>query len=666
MNANSYIKCYKDPKGYYLDKNDNSYKKCHLTCEACLQNGNFSNHNCISCGTNYTYELNLLNSLNCYNICPFYSYHDSNVNKNFCTPDFFCPISHNKLIKEKKLCVEDCSKDSIYKYQFRHICYQECPLNISEKSIEKDFYCEARCSKELPFEILETQYCVNNCTISERQKGLCKINYESNDEEEGKEAEEKAVYNVKEELTNNFNTSDVDKGDNVVIQQKDSTITISTTENQKSDKSYNISTIDLGECEDKIKEKYDIPKNKSLYILKIDVKQKGLKIPKIEYEVYYPLFGESLIKLNLTVCENSKIDLSIPVVLNDNIDKINSSSNYYNDICYTYTSEDGTDISLADRKKEFVENNLTVCEEDCDFVDYDYVIEKAVCSCKVKTNSTTKIGDIVIDKEKLYNSFTNFKNIANINVLKCYKLIFKLEAYKSNYANFILLGVIFLFLITFFAFVFKEFYDLIKILNFIVFFKLNPNLVKKFLEKQKEENKVIKTKKKKKKINKKDIDINKYDQKNKDGNNEIPLTTEIDGKIIKRPIFYDFWKVFEENKWKGKKVNNPIKKKKKAIKTIFDYRNNNDDINTRNILNVKYKIKKNTLDNNNNIINKLPTKNEFPKINYNKDELIKDLSESEIYEMFLKLNRNTPIELNNLTYKKAIKKDKRSFCQYYI
>ena len=115
LNTNSYIKCYKNLKGYYLDKNDNSYKKCHLTCETCLQNGNFSNHNCISCGTNYTYELNLLNSLNCYNICPFYSYHDSNVNKNFCTPDFFCPISHNKLIKEKKLCVEDCSKDSIYK-----------------------------------------------------------------------------------------------------------------------------------------------------------------------------------------------------------------------------------------------------------------------------------------------------------------------------------------------------------------------------------------------------------------------------------------------------------------------------------------------------------------------------------------------------------------------
>ena len=313
LNKKSFIKCYKDPKGYYLDKKERNYKKCYLSCETCSIKGNFTYHNCDICGSNYTYELNLINSLNCYNICPYYSYYDSNTKKNFCTKDSSCPISHDKLIKEKNLCVEDCSKDPIYKYQFRHRCFQECPLNISEVSSEKDFYCEAICPKDYPFEIIASQYCVNNCTISERQIGLCKINYESTDEEEDKEAQNKAVDKVKEELTNNFNTSGVDKGENVVIEQKDSTITISTTDNQKNEKSLNKTTINLGDCEDKIKEEYGIPKSKSLYILKIDVKQKGLKIPKIEYEVYYPLFGESLIKLNLTVCQGSKIDLSIPV-----------------------------------------------------------------------------------------------------------------------------------------------------------------------------------------------------------------------------------------------------------------------------------------------------------------------------------------------------------------
>ena len=132
-------------------------------------------------------------------------------------------------------------------------------------------------------------------------------------------------------------------------------------------------------------------------------------------------------------CKDVKINLNIPLKIEENIDKLNSSSGYYNDICYTTTSENGTDISLSDRKKNFVNNNLNVCEEDCDFVEYN--MGKAVCSCKVKTNSAMKVSDMAIDKDKLFNNFVNFKNIANIQILKCYKLIFKLEAFKNNFGN---------------------------------------------------------------------------------------------------------------------------------------------------------------------------------------------------------------------------------------
>jgi len=128
-----------------------------------------------------------------------------------------------------------------------------------------------------------------------------------------------------------------------------------------------------------------------LYILKIDVNQEGLKIPKIKYEVYYPLFGDSLIKLNLTVCKNSKIDLSIPTVITESLDKVNQSSGYYNDICYTYTSEDGTDISLSDRKEEFINNNLTVCEEDCDFINYDNELENQFVLARSKLIQQQKL-----------------------------------------------------------------------------------------------------------------------------------------------------------------------------------------------------------------------------------------------------------------------------------
>ena len=286
------------------------------------------------------------------------------------------------------------------------------------------------------------------------------------------EIEDIEIENIKQELTNGFDTSNIDEGKNIVIEQKDSTITVTSTENQKNEKSTNSTIIDLGECENKIKDAYHIPRDKYLYILKIDVKQEGYKIPKIAYEIYYPLFGGNLIKLNLTACDDSDIKIYIPVNLTDDIDKINPASDYYNDICYTYTSEDGTDISLLDRKKNFIDNKLTVCEEDCKFEGYNYTTEKAICSCKVKTYLTKKIKDIKIDKDKLFKSFTNFKNIMNIKVLKCYKLIFNLDIFKQNYANLIMIGIIIILLLTLFIFYCKDYYYLKKNIKYDCLFQI--------------------------------------------------------------------------------------------------------------------------------------------------------------------------------------------------
>ena len=77
-----------------------------------------------------------------------------------------------------------------------------------------------------------------------------------------------------------------------------------------------------------------------------------MKTLKVEYDVYAKLSGNNLINLNLTVCENNEISLIIPIEINDHIDKFNSSSRYYDDICYTTTSEDGADILLKDRQRE--------------------------------------------------------------------------------------------------------------------------------------------------------------------------------------------------------------------------------------------------------------------------------------------------------------------------
>ena len=135
-----------------------------------------------------------------------------------------------------------------------------------------------------------------------------------------------------------------------------------------------------------------------------------MNIPKIEYEVYYPLLNKNLVQLNLTNCENTNIEISIPIKINDTLDKYNTDSNYYTDICSTTTSDCGTDISLKDRKNNFVENNMTLCEEKCSIKDYDYNINKVKCSCEIKIK-IPMFDEIKFDKNELYKRFTDINNI---------------------------------------------------------------------------------------------------------------------------------------------------------------------------------------------------------------------------------------------------------------
>ena len=53
----------------------------------------------------------------------------------------------------------------------------------------------------------------------------------------------------------------------------------------------------------------------------------------------------------LSICQNTKISLSVPIEITDNnLDKLNKSSKYCNDMCYITKSESGTDIILKIEK----------------------------------------------------------------------------------------------------------------------------------------------------------------------------------------------------------------------------------------------------------------------------------------------------------------------------
>jgi hypothetical protein len=136
----------------------------------------------------------------------------------------------------------------------------------------------------------------------------------------------------------------------------------------------------------------------------------------------------------------------------------------YNDICYTTTSEDGTDIPLKDRQANYLDKNTIVCQEDCQFTDYDYTLSVAKCSCDVKESSKS-IADMNIDKAKILDNFANFKNIVNFNFLVCYQNLLSKKSIEKNIGSYVIFAIIFFHIITLFIFYLNQYKSLNKKIN---------------------------------------------------------------------------------------------------------------------------------------------------------------------------------------------------------
>ena len=270
------------------------------------------------------------------------------------------------------------------------------------------------------------------------------------------------IRNFQEYIINEINRTSIDNGEDFIVSIEEMTYALNSTKNQINQIRDNITIIDLGECENKLKHEYDISKNDSLYILKIDRIVDNMQ--KIEYEVYYNFSSNNLTKLNLTVCKDIKIDILIPKDISVNeIDKYNKDSGFYNDICYTFTTGAGTDISLNDRRNEYKKNSLHICEDNCDYTGYNENLKKVKCSCFTKLNLPL-LSEIKVDKQKLLSNFKDIRNIGNFKMLSCIKLFFNKNNIFKNISNYMF---VILFILSIISVSYFSFYDYKKINEFI-------------------------------------------------------------------------------------------------------------------------------------------------------------------------------------------------------
>ena len=243
-----------------------------------------------------------------------------------------------------------------------------------------------------------------------------------------------------------------EKNETELIKKTDSkTYQLSTLSSQLYNKE--IASINLGICEDILRNSSNIAQNEDLTIFKISHIIPESKTQITEYEIF-TLDG---IQLNLSLCKDFKIKHEIPIELTESeLYKFDPKSNFYNDICLQYTTESGTDMTNYERKKIFNDKNMGLCENDCEFKEYNKDKKRVICDCNVKNifNSFAQV-----DKSKLLKKFSNYKNIFNLEVFKCNKLLFSKKGLLLNIANYITLCIIIINIINTIIFYFKG-YDL--------------------------------------------------------------------------------------------------------------------------------------------------------------------------------------------------------------
>ena len=84
------------------------------------------------------------------------------------------------------------------------------------------------------------------------------------------------------------------QANDLTIKNSNILYTITTSKNQNNNVNKNESTIQLGECEDKLRTVYNMSHNSSFIIFKIDIYEENFLIPIIEYEVYNPETNQKL------------------------------------------------------------------------------------------------------------------------------------------------------------------------------------------------------------------------------------------------------------------------------------------------------------------------------------------------------------------------------------
>ena len=368
------------------------------------------------------------------------------------------------------------------------------------------------------------------------------------------------------------------------------------------------------------------------------------------------------------------------------IDLFDPYSDFLNDICFKFTSEKGTDVTMDSRLEDYYQN-ISFCDdyENSHYLAYNYSAkDKEItyrCAFGYYKSEADKSGYLdIIDTE-----LKSLVSVSNIKVITCYRKFLNLRDIISNYGGMICILVLIIQIICFLIFCFsgiKPIEDKLENL-FILGASILKSLMKMMTLNTEKDNlidgqprkkfnlwgtirKIIQKKKEKAEKEKQEKEAKEKKEKEKEENinqeNKLTLIDVSNPPGKKR-------KSLQSNKRKSKNLENDANlikvsdiNEEKDINHDDEIKTNNDNtddkINKENRKDdkkkktVKFAVAETTKGN-----EEKNEKKEADKLT-DDDEDEKKSKKTQIYEY-----END--ELNELPFKKARKYDKRGFCKYY-
>ena len=248
------------PKGTYISE-DNKCLNCSNLCKDYEEN----NCQCSSCPNGYFLEIETKICTKCDNICGNYLSNTCQCQscpRNYGLENNKCIECTGCLLSEMNSCKCSSCLNGFYLDNSYYICKKcnESCINYEDntcKCINEYFYFYGYYKG-----INETINILKTSNLTNIEKNILEV--------------------IRSKLNNgNINSSYLDNGNYFIVESPKTKFIIS-----KSDSKEDITTtVDLGQCEHKLRSNKSLTENNSLYILYIEVDEVGMDVPRTEYEV---------------------------------------------------------------------------------------------------------------------------------------------------------------------------------------------------------------------------------------------------------------------------------------------------------------------------------------------------------------------------------------------